>query len=333
MTCASLESALTDWVQLPEPNVRCMPVTRRVAILLFEDCSFAVTVMLGEIFQAANEIASSANRNVRYELRLLSVTGGNVRCSSSICVWTDGLDSWHCVGFDTLFVSDGTGASAAARDERIVNWLRHVHANMIAVQPLGEGHRLFRSACAHAEPRSVGVEHGGAGETEGEEREHTSVRLELMKGALILLKRDIGDDCARSVAKQVMPDTLSAFPSLLGGSPDRDTADRVHVAARWLKDNCQRSITIEDAARVVDMSTRNFQRCFKIAVGVTPSAYLMRARFAIVCSLLTHSELPVDKIARHTGMSSGDRLAKVFRRQLNVSPTEYRIKTRLEAGI
>lgn len=318
---------------MPEPNVQCTPVTRRVAILLFEDCSFAVTVMIGEIFQAANEVASNANLNVRYELGFLSATGGNVRCSSSIGVWTDGLDSWHCQGFDALFVSDGAGANAASRDERLIAWLRRVHANMIAVRPLGEGHTLFQLACANAEPQPVGFESGAVGESNGEEGERTTVRLELMKGALILLKRDLGDACARSVAEYVMPDTLPALSPLLGGSPDSESDDRVQIAARWLTENCQRPISIEDAARVVDMSTRNFQRCFKLEVGVTPSAYLMRARFSIICSLLTHSELPVDKIARHTGMSSGDRLAKVFRRQLNVSPTEYRIKTRREAGI
>ncbi|MEP9324815.1 AraC family transcriptional regulator [Paraburkholderia phymatum] len=201
------------------------------------------------------------------------------------------------------------------------------------MRPLGEGHTLFQQVKADAGPQPVGFDSGGVSELNDDEGDRTSVRLELMKGALILLKRDLGDSCARSIAEHVMPDTLPALSSLLGGSSNGESVDRVQIAARWLTENCQRPISIEDAARVVDMSTRNFQRCFKMEVGVTPSAYLMRARFSIICSLLTHSELPVDKIARHTGMSSGDRLAKVFRRQLNVSPTEYRIKTRREAGI
>jgi transcriptional regulator GlxA family with amidase domain len=304
-----------------------------VAILLFEDCSFAVTVMIGEIFQVANEIASSANRNVGYELRFLSAAGGNVKCSSSICVWTDGLDTWHCLGFDTLFVSDGIGARAAARDERLVAWLRRAHANMIPVRPLGEGRQLYQVACVQEEEQPFCLDGGGLADGSNGECARTSVRLELMKGALMLLKRDLGDDCARSVAKQVMPDTIPALSSLLGGGPDSDSINRVHIAARWLKENCQRSVSIRDAAQLVDMSTRNFQRCFKTEVGITPSAYLLSARFSIICSLLTHSELPIDKIARHTGMGSGDRLAKIFRRRLNVSPTEYRIKTRREAGI
>jgi transcriptional regulator GlxA family with amidase domain len=45
--------------------------------------------------------------------------------------------------------------------------------------------------------------------------------------------------------------------------------------------------------------------------------------------LLTHrflseTDLPADKIARRVGMSNGDHLAKVFRRNLRLSPLEYR---------
>ncbi|BCF92876.1 MULTISPECIES: helix-turn-helix domain-containing protein [Paraburkholderia] len=335
MTSANLELPAARRVQIPEPAARCASVIRRVAVLLFENCSFIVTVVLGEIFQAANESAVYANLNVRYDLRFLSATGGNVKCSSSICVWTDEINASHRPGLDALFVSDGAGvaAAAAACDERLVQWLRRTHANMIPVVPLGEGRRLFQAACGSAERQPAGSGDDVCGAQGVEERDHTNVRLELMKGALILIARDMGEDCARGVAEHVMPETLPALSSLLGGQPDSGSVDRVHIAARWMKENCQSSISIEDAARLVDMSTRNFQRCFKSEVGVTPSAYLLHARFSIICSLLTHSELPVDKIARRTGMGNGDRLAKVFRRHLHLSPTEYRTRARRVAGI
>jgi transcriptional regulator GlxA family with amidase domain len=48
--------------------------------------------------------------------------------------------------------------------------------------------------------------------------------------------------------------------------------------------------------------------------------------------LLTDSELPVDKIARRSGMGNGDRLAKIFRKRLLISPTEYRTQSRREAN-
>ena len=76
------------------------------------------------------------------------------------------------------------------------------------------------------------------------------------------------------------------------------------------------------------MSERNFLRRFKMETGITPSDYLLQARLAVACTLLTDSELPVDKIARRSGMGNGDRLAKIFRRRLLISPTEYRMQSR-----
>jgi transcriptional regulator GlxA family with amidase domain len=48
----------------------------------------------------------------------------------------------------------------------------------------------------------------------------------------------------------------------------------------------------------------------------------------MVCRLLIETDLPVDKIARRIGMANGDRLAKIFRKRLSVSPTEYRLQNR-----
>jgi transcriptional regulator GlxA family with amidase domain len=76
------------------------------------------------------------------------------------------------------------------------------------------------------------------------------------------------------------------------------------------------------------MSGRNFSRHFKRQMGLTPSQYLLKARLKLSCELLTNSELPIDKIARRTGLSSGERLSKLFRKQFSMSPSEYRARAR-----
>ncbi|OUL94244.1 helix-turn-helix domain-containing protein [Paraburkholderia hospita] len=334
MACATVESPIADWVQLPERTACVSVTTRNVAVLLFDNCSLAFTVIIAEIFHAANELALKANRNRTYELSFLSAAGGNVKCTSSICVLTDGLDARHCLGFDAVFVADGIGARVAAGDGRLIAWLRRVQANLISVRAIGEGRHLFDASCAGSDYPYAEFSDGNVRErASGDDHRVTNVRLELIKGALVLIKRDLGEDIARGVAERVMPDAIAGLTSILEADANEGPVDKVQIAARWMKENCQHAISIVDAARVADMSPRNFQRRFKFVVGVTPSAYLLHARFAIVCSLLTHSELPVDKIARHTGMSNGDRLAKMFRRRMKVSPTEYRAKARRDAGI
>ncbi|MBN3766335.1 helix-turn-helix domain-containing protein [Burkholderia sp. Ac-20365] len=333
MAYASLESPMVGWVRAPERSAHYAAATRHIAILLFDGCSLLGAGIVAEVFHAANELSSSASHSWTYDVSFLSAAGGNITCSSSIRVWTDGLDARHYMGFDALFVAGGKGARGAARDERLIAWLRRVHANTSTVRPIGEGRSLLEAACINGQQRDFGSY--TVREEQRDERNGTEAndRLESMKSALMLIKRDLGIDVARNVAERLMPDAGDSLMSLLGDSTGKSPADKVRAAARWLQENCQRSISIADAAQVAAMSERNFLRRFKMEVGVTPSDYLLHARLAITCSLLTDSELPVDKIARRTGMGNGDRLAKIFRKRMKVSPTEYRMKTRREAGI
>jgi transcriptional regulator GlxA family with amidase domain len=157
-------------------------------------------------------------------------------------------------------------------------------------------------------------------------------RYESMKGALSIVKRDLGLDISRNVAERLMPGSAAKLVSILGDSGAASAGDKIRAAARWLQDNCERPISVVDAAQVAAMSERNFLRRFKIEMGITPSDYLLQARLAVTCALLTDSELPVDKIARRSGMGNGDRLAKIFRKRLMISPTEYRMQSRREAN-
>jgi transcriptional regulator GlxA family with amidase domain len=305
---------------------------RHIAILLFDGCSLLGAGIVAEVFHVANELAAGSARNDPYDVSILSADGGNVTCSSSVRLWTDGLDARHYTGFDALFIAGGKGAGAAAGDERLIAWLRRVHANTRTIRPIAEGRSLLEAAslCNQRTPRDFGsyamqsVREDPVGDTDD--------RLDSMKSALGLVKRDLGVEIARNVAERLMPDSGGSLMPLFGDALGSDPADKVRSAARWLQENCQRSISISDAAQVAAMSERNFLRRFKLEMGITPSDYLLHARLAITCTLLTDSELPVDKIARRTGMGNGDRLAKIFRKRMMISPTEYRQQSRREAG-
>jgi transcriptional regulator GlxA family with amidase domain len=76
------------------------------------------------------------------------------------------------------------------------------------------------------------------------------------------------------------------------------------------------------------MSERSYLRHFRAEMGIKPSEHLRRTRVELASSLLAQSDLPVDKIARRCGLTSGECLARLFRQVVQLSPTEYRSRAR-----
>ncbi|CAD6524854.1 GlxA family transcriptional regulator [Paraburkholderia metrosideri] len=327
MICASPESAILRWVHAPNRRVR------RIAILLFNDCSLQGAGAVAELFQAANELTASDPGAGLYEVTFLSANGGTVTSSSGMRVWTDGLDARHDNGFDALYLAGGKGAPTAARDERLTAWLRRIRHNTGLIRPIADGRELLQAAYASDTKQSDTREGEAAaqqalGVGQAESVDDASDRLASMRSVLSMIKRDLGVAIARSVADRLLADSCLNLALLLSEDGGQSPGDKVRAAARWLQENCQQPISIADAAQFATMSERNFLRRFKMEMGITPSGFLLHERLAVTCSLLTESELPVDKIARRTGMGNGDRLAKVFRKRMRISPTEFRIQSR-----
>jgi transcriptional regulator GlxA family with amidase domain len=315
------------WVHAPNKGMR------RIAILMFNDCSLQGAGVVAEVFQAANELASAGSGNWLYDVSFLSADGGMVTSSSALRVWTDGLDARHYGGFDALYVAGGKGANVAAGDERLIAWLRRVRRNTGMIRPIAEGRALLEAAYVPDSRESVDLRQPQpVPARQTEPNGDAGDRLESMRSALAMIKRDLGGATARTVAERLLADSCSNLAPLLGEDGGLSPGDKVRAAARWLQENCQQSISIADAAQFAAMSERNFLRRFKMEMGITPSSFLLHERLAVTCSLLTESELPVDKIARRTGMGNGDRLAKVFRKRMRISPTEFRIQSRRMVG-
>ena len=323
----SVDTARITWLHTPNVNVRC--AARRVGVLLFDRFGLLGAGIVAEMFHTANEIAAAhGGDDPPYEVQFLSMEGGSVASSSSARMWTDGIDVRYSMGFDVLFVAGGYGANAAARDERLLGWLRSVRSRTRTIEPIAEGRLVLAAAglaehddIRHTSPYLTHVAHDSS---PGEVND----RHDSSKSALMFIKRDLGLDVARSVADRVMPGMGAALMPRLAEGGTMSVGEKIRAAARWMEANCDRPVSVADAAHVAAMSERNFLRRFKHEMHVTPSDYLLQVRLRIACNFLTETELPVDKIARRSGTGNGDRLAKIFRKRMALSPTEYRARSR-----
>ena len=59
-------------------------------------------------------------------------------------------------------------------------------------------------------------------------------------------------------------------------------------------------------------------------LGVTPIHYLTKVRVRHGMHLLYDTSLPIDDIAQQCGFQNANYFAKVFRKYVNVSPTDFR---------
>jgi len=306
-------------------NVRT--AARRIGILLFDGFWLLGPGTVVEMFQSANELADTrSGEDPPYEVQFLSMEGGNVASSSSARIWTDRIDTRFGSGFDVLFIAGGYGAHAAARDERLLNWLRAVQSRTRAIETIGEGRLVLEAAGPTEHDGMMGrYPAAAAGEAAFSAADD---RNDCARSALMFIKRDLGAELARSVADRVMPGMAATWVPLPAEGGTLSVAEKIRAAARWMEANCDRPVSVADAAQVAAMSERNFLRRFKHEMQVTPSDYLLQVRLRIACNFLTETELPVDKIARRSGTGNGDRLAKIFRKRMALSPTEYRARSR-----
>jgi transcriptional regulator GlxA family with amidase domain len=298
-----------------------------VVIFLFESFCLADVAAVADALSVANRVLERRNewRN-RYVVRLMSSRGGVMPSTSGIRVWTDGLDARHFGNpIDTVVIAGGPGARAASQDFGLLGWLRKMSPATRTVCAVGEGVAVLEAAAVPAWPEQS-LRRIRSSSKPGSASACVSDCYRANDGlftALSVVSRDHGQETVRDVAELLMPRCVRRVIEWTG-HPMAAVSDTIRAAARRLQADCERAVSIADAARSAAMSERNFLRRFKLEMGITPSEFLLRCRLERACELLIRSDLPVDKIARRTGLGSGVRLATLFRKRMFTSPTAYR---------
>lgn len=341
-------------LQLPGRAPRPFPQAgqheiQRIGLLLFDGCSLLTAGIIAEAFRLANELELHRRRRPAYQLCLLSYRGGNVACSSSIRVWTQGLDALGQRGFNAIFIACSEREPLGERDARLLSAMMEVSASVL--DRCRAGRDGLRPRVSRADPPAMlaGVDAPVPGHAasavfwcRGGVDGAPDVMPSAVDMALAQIEADLGWAVAREVSRRLVVQPEAPVPPAdadeaidaddPANAAQSESVEKVRASARWIAEHYMEAISVADAARVATMSERNYLRRFKVTLGMTPSEYLLRARLEMICRLLMETTLPVDKIARRCGMGNGDRLAKVFRKRFALSPTEYRTQNRARPG-
>lgn len=125
---------------------------------------------------------------------------------------------------------------------------------------------------------------------------------------------------------------VAAILAVLAGERDGGLSGLQHSPqmariAELLRQDLARAWTIEDIARLADLSASQLFRAFKVASGSTPMSYLRQERIAEARRLLTATNDPVAVIARRCGYGDPYHFSRDFRRLTGTTPTLLRRST------
>jgi AraC-like DNA-binding protein len=92
----------------------------------------------------------------------------------------------------------------------------------------------------------------------------------------------------------------------------------------YIDGNLHRTIHIRDLSAVARRSPAHFSRKFKLSVGESPHAYVVRKRLERACHLMMSSSEPLSDIALNVGFSDQAHLCRLFRQAFGESPAHWR---------
>ena len=102
----------------------------------------------------------------------------------------------------------------------------------------------------------------------------------------------------------------------------------VAMALRFIRDHASEAIGVADVARAVPLSRCTLEKRFRQMLNHTLHDEIMLVRLARVKQLLVESQLSLEQIAATTGYEHPEYLSVVFKREVGVSPRQYRERER-----
>lgn len=93
---------------------------------------------------------------------------------------------------------------------------------------------------------------------------------------------------------------------------------------QWMTKHLSQDYDLKSLSEMANMSSRNFSRRFKNAVGKSPLAYGVDLRIKAAQELLKETNLNHQDISDHLGYKDNAFFARQFKQKINLTPGEYR---------
>lgn len=284
-----------------------------------------------------------------YDCHTVSARGGLVKTAEGVEINTIAMDAHQDFEFDTVLIPGSPKITDLVEEiADVVVWLRDVAprarrivsvctgAFLLAEAGLLDGKRAAthwawcdllktRFPNINVDPDPIFINSGRVWTSAG-----VTAGIDL---ALALIEADCGRNIAMEVASKLVlflkrpSDQSQVSVALKVQMVDASIFDKLHL---WMANNhCDEGINVIQLADRVNMSVRNFARVYKKRTGRTPAKTLESMRIESARRMLTETDGNVETIAQHCGFGDVERLRIAFKRNLTLSPKEYRLRFRI----
>lgn len=111
---------------------------------------------------------------------------------------------------------------------------------------------------------------------------------------------------------------------LLGPDTASASVNRLAYVAQYINKHLNRVLHIRELADQACMSEPNFYRIFRQTFGMTPVDYINQQRIALASRLLRTTNRCLADISMECGFNNLTYFMKLFRREIGLSPSQYR---------
>jgi AraC-like DNA-binding protein/quercetin dioxygenase-like cupin family protein len=102
--------------------------------------------------------------------------------------------------------------------------------------------------------------------------------------------------------------------------------DPIDVAIDFLSKHLDKTLTLEDMAREVNLSPSHFSFIFKKKTGFSPIEYFNHLKVQKACQYLLFTNLRIKEIAQEVGIEDPYYFSRLFTKVMGTAPNEYREK-------
>ncbi|MEU7868173.1 helix-turn-helix domain-containing protein [Dactylosporangium sp. NPDC049140] len=143
---------------------------------------------------------------------------------------------------------------------------------------------------------------------------------------LHVVRTDFGSEVAnRAARRSVVPPWRDGGQAQYIERPLSRPADATLAATRsWAAERLDAPLSLQDLAAHANMSVRTFTRRFREETGVSPARWLLQRRVDHARALLESTNLPVEVVARRSGLGTAAGLRQHLQNTIGVAPSAYR---------